>query len=245
MSRYLRKLIKRSKTSYEEDPDKLRCEDVQEDLVAISETPKLITDPIWETQLDDLEGPLYKEYIDKNPSYNSIYLRRDVASRLYQAAESLPSNLKLVLRAGHRPLAVQKLEFEELVSRYIKDHPSCKRSEALKFARTYVSDPDITLPPHCCGSAVDVDLFDTRTGKLVDFGCPVNTNNEIAFLHSSSTTRMQKKNRMLLLSAMLNSGFAPDYYEWWHFTYGDTVWAYFYNESESKYGLIEPSLVKY
>ena len=106
-------------------------------------------------------------------------------------------------------------------------------------ARIFVSDPDIELPPHVCGAAVDVELVDAATGQPLDFGSPINATSEKSFLHYPELTDLQRHNRQTLLVAMLTAGFASLASEWWHFSYGDQVWAWFYGESESLYSLAE------
>jgi D-alanyl-D-alanine dipeptidase len=236
------KLIARSKNSFEDDPKKLGSLQKDQPLVVTHNTQRLILEPIWQQPVDDIEGPLYRQYIRDNPKYDSIFLRREVAKRLYLAAENLPNHLKLVIRAGHRPLPVQRKVLQGVLERYLHENPFATHEKALMYARTFVDDPAIKFPSHCCGSAVDVDIFDINSQKLVDFGSQVNTSTDISFLHSSKINETQYANRMTLLTAMLSASFAPSFVEWWHFSYGDTVWAYFYEKPNSLYGVVEPTL---
>src|SRR4051812_31802571 len=102
----MNELVNRSKQSFEADPKKLVSLQNNDPMVVVHATPRLKLEPIWLQPIDDIEGPLYREYIDDNPGYDSIFLREEVAKRLYTAAEYLPSHLQLVIRAGHRPLSV-------------------------------------------------------------------------------------------------------------------------------------------
>lgn len=213
----------------------------KEPLVAVETTKKLLVEPIWENPIDDIEGPLYSEYIRNNPKYNQVYVRKSVAVMLKHAAKNMPSNYRLILRAGHRPIEVQYRLLEGVKAEYYAKNPLATEGQAFEFARTYVSDPAIKLPPHCCGAAVDVDVQIIETDELLDFGCPVNTDNEIAGLKTDKLTSKQKKNRSLLHKVMLGAGFAPFEYEWWHFSYGDKTWAEYYDD-KIQYGLAEPKL---
>jgi zinc D-Ala-D-Ala dipeptidase len=238
----IQQLIQRSKNSFEDDPKKLTCANKNSPLVVVEASSKLKLEPLWQYPIDEREGPIYKQYVQGNPSYHSMYLREEVARRLYAALQHLPEHWKAILRDGHRPVAVQLKLLQSLVDKYKEDNPAAKNEEAIAYARTFVSDPAIKLPPHCCGEAVDVDVLDTNNGMLVDFGSAVNTPEEISFLHSDKVSEDQHDNRITLLSAMLKEGFAPCYDEWWHFTYGDRVWAYFYNQPQILYGIIEPEV---
>jgi D-alanyl-D-alanine dipeptidase len=238
----IKRLINRSKKSFEADPKKLICSNKENPLLAVKATSRLILDPIWEQPADDIEGQLYREYIETNPGYEGLQLRGEVAKRLYKASQNLPVHLKLVLRAGHRPLEVQRKELMLNMQKYLAHNKGATQQEALLHARIFIDDPAIKLPSHCCGAAVDVEVVDEKTNELLDFGCLINTTSEAAYLHVDILNDEQKNNRMILLTAMLKAGFAPTFVEWWHFSYGDTVWAYFYEEPKSLYGLIEPDL---
>lgn len=213
-----------------------------EPLAPVITKANILVEPIWEKPIDDYEGPLYQEYIAKHPAYNKVLVRSSVADRLIKAAQELPSKYKLVVRAGHRPAEVQYKLLEMVRQSYAKDNPDASMDETLAFARTYVADPSVKLPSHCCGAAIDVDLFDNEIGQSVDFGCPMNTDGEIAHVYNDQINDSQKNNREILRKTMLNAGFAPNPNEWWHFSYGDQNWANFYNKISAIYGLIEPEL---
>lgn len=210
-----------------------------EPLVPVVSSKYLLVEPIWEKPIDELEGPLYQDYIRENPSYTQLLLRSTVADMVLDASRNLPDQYKLVLRAGHRPLEVQIKLLGMVKQEYIQKHPEVTEEQALAFARTYVSDPAVKLPPHCCGAAVDVDVIDRQTNELVDFGCPVNTDDEIAALESDKITPQQRENRQMLVTAMTGAGFATFVHEWWHFSYGDQTWADAYKKSGPIYGLID------
>lgn len=210
-----------------------------EPLVVLKPNKRLKLVPIWQEPVDDIEGPLYQKYVADNPSYNAIYVRQAVASKLNLAASNLPDNWQLIVRAGHRPLTVQQQLLEDVKLNYLQENPKATQSQALEFARTYVADPSIKLPPHCCGAAVDVDVLDLSSGQLIDFGCAVNTDAPIAFLYSDQVSPDQAQNRQLLLTAMLQAGFASNPNEWWHYSYGDQAWAWFYSQPTTLYKIKE------
>ncbi len=235
-------LLTRSKDSRAVNFNGIPCLDNGEVLLSVKPNDRLEIRPIWDDPIDEIEGPLYAQYISKHPNYNAVFARKTVVAMLTRAAHELPSQYKLIVRAGHRPKDVQ-LELLHMVAHKHKlENPGVSEHEAITYARVFVSDPAVKLPPHCCGAAVDVDVLDVKSGKLLDFGCPVNTDSSIAFLHSSKITSSQKANRIMLLKVMLRAGFASYYAEWWHFSYGDQLWAHFYNQKNALYGVIEPDV---
>jgi zinc D-Ala-D-Ala dipeptidase len=234
----LEEKLQRSKSNEKIDFSKFQSINNQDPLVKIMSTDKILVAPNW-TIPGDFEGGMYADYISEHPEYDGIYVRSELLKRLEWAAKSFANPYQLVIRAGHRPIAVQKRLLKECAADYKRDHPDVSYEEALEHARIFVSDPDITLPPHVCGAAVDVELIDTSTGKYLDFGSTMNDDNERSFLYYPDLTKDQKANRLMLVTAMLDAGFASCMPEWWHFSYGDQVWAWFYGNKDSLYSPID------
>lgn len=234
----LKEKLERSKSTESVDFSKFPSINKFERLVKIISTDKILVEPNW-TIPGDFEGRMYADYISEHPEYDGIYVRLEVMKRLEIASKSLVTPYKLVVRAGHRPIAVQKRLLRECAADYKKDNPGVTDEKALEHARTFVSDPDITLPPHVCGAAVDVEIIDSQTGKYLDFGSKMNEDNQKSFLYYPNLTLKQKNNRLMLVTVMLDAGLASCMTEWWHFSYGDQLWAWFYNNKDSFYSPID------
>ena len=74
---------------------------------------------------------------------------------------------------------------------------------------------------HSRGSAVDVTLFDMKTGKEVDMGSPFDLCSNVSHPDCRDITDEQYENRMALQKAMIRGGFEPIDCEWWHFKLKD------------------------
>lgn len=229
--------LQRSHNPQEVDFSVYQSAQIDDPLIEVTNTNTVHIEPYWKLD-NDWEGKHYRHYIASHPEYIGVYARSEAVQRLYTAASLLKPHLRLVVRAGHRPLEVQRALLAECIERYRQDHPEASRSQALEHARQFVSDPDIVLPPHVCGSAFDVELLDSTTGQLLDFGSRVNDDNATSFLYYPNLTQLQKDNRQILLAAMLEAGFASRSTEWWHFSYGDQVWAWFYSQPQSLYSIV-------
>lgn len=201
----------------------------------VIEARGLRCEPFWDTP-GDPEGECYRDYIAKHPEF-SLQLRQTVVDMLVEAQKQLPAEWNIVLKAGFRPYDVQVGLLHSLKSEAREEHPEWSEERVLEHARTFVSDPTIVCPPHVTGGAVDIDIVDAD-GQRVDMGCPPNTDDEISFIFSDKLDVRAKENRKVLLDAMLSVGFAPLASEWWHFQYGETLWAAFYGRSSTKYDLI-------
>ncbi len=231
--------IERSKSTERIDYSVIDCLNLPDPLVELKPSEHIMVEPYWTIE-GDFEGDRYSDYMAEHPEYSGVYIRPELLTRVEKAAESLGPKYKLVIRAGHRPVAVQRRLLVDCVQDYKDDNPGVSDEDALAHARIFVSDPDTSLPPHCCGSAIDVDMFDTEAEKYVDFGSPNGADDERSYLHYDGITPEQKESRMTLLSAMLDQGLASTAFEWWHFSYGDETWAWFYGQKDSLHGLIEP-----
>ena len=234
----LEEKIKRSKSNESVDFSKFQSVNVKDPLVKMISTDKILVAPNW-TIPGDFEGGMYADYISEHPEYDGIYVRSELLKRVESAAKSLPDPFQLVIRSGHRPIAVQRRLLKECAADYKRDNPGVSDEEALEHARDFVSDPDITLPPHVCGAAVDVEIIDTHNGKYLDFGSRMSDDNEKSFLFYPKLTEEQKANRLMLVKAMLDAGLASCKTEWWHFSYGDQLWAWFYGKEDSLYNPID------
>lgn len=187
-----------------------------------------VSDPELQELLDK-EGLAFKEYMRSNPNFK-MSIRSGVLEKLIRVQDSLPDNLKLVLKAGYRPLVVQKVLFEQSLEIFRKKYPKKTAKELYELNLEFVADPDNYIPPHSTGGAVDILLFDMNDSKELDMGSPINYPDDKSWTYQDSTlTREQIENRDFLTKTMLKAGFANLASEWWHYSYGDQYWAKFYN----------------
>ena len=234
----LEEKIQRSKSNEDVDFSKYQSIGINDPLVKIVDSNKIVVAPNW-TIPGDFEGEMYADYIAEHPEYDGVYVRSELLKRIELATDTLLDPYKLVIRAGHRPIGVQKRLLKECAADYKKDHPGTTDEEAFHHARDFVSDPDTSLPPHVCGAAVDVEIIDSSTSIMLDFGSTMNDDNERSFLYYSDLTENQKNNRLILVKTMLSAGLASCKTEWWHFSYGDQLWAWFYGQQNSLYSPVD------
>ncbi len=83
---------------------------------------------------------------------------------------------------------------------------------------------------HSRGSAIDLTLFDMKTGKELDMGGPFDFFSELSHPGYRGITEEQYANRMLLQHFMIRNGFEPYDCEWWHFRLSDEPYPDIYFE---------------
>lgn len=165
---------------------------------------------------------------------DKIYVRRRVASMLGEVALNLPTELQLQIVYGYRALNVQQQYFETALAR---QDSSLSEWDKIEAAHREIAYP--LVAGHPTGGAVDVQMID-KLGKPLDFGTPIWSFVPESATFSSGMTKLQMTNRLILREAMMAAGFAPFDGEWWHFSFGDREWAFFYEQPEAVYEQLPP-----
>jgi len=180
---------------------------------------------------------------------SQCFLRFGVYQRLQQAATQLPDGITLVALDGWRPVAVQHNLFNNLLNQMVHTHPEQDAKQQHATARNFVAPPStsVTAPsPHLTGGAIDVTLAD-KNGNLLDMATEFDEVSPLSYTASlelittpSAAQQVSIINRRMLYSVMINSGFTNLPSEWWHFDFGDQLWAWYSGSSEAIYGATEP-----
>jgi len=168
---------------------------------------------------------------------SEIWVREDVYERLIKAAECLPAQYRLVLLDGWRPKSVQNSLFEGMRSKLALQHPDLSASELERRVLLYAARPcdDPARPsPHITGGAVDVTLADSD-GRFLNMGSEFDEASERSWT-AAPVPEDQGERRRILLEAMLQAGFTNLPSEWWHFDYGNWVWAWYRKQTSAIYG---------
>lgn len=188
-------------------------------------------------------------------------LRSGVAERLQAAQTELQARRtgwRIKVFDAYRPLAVQSYmvayTFLEIAKETGKEPAQLSTEEKEKIlAKVYRiwSPPNpnpVTPPPHSTGAAIDCTLIDDA-GLDAEMGSPIDLNSDLSnpdFFagRADELSREVHENRVLLFEAMRSAGFARHPAEWWHFSYGDQLWAWLKNNkssagTEALYGRVE------
>ena len=87
---------------------------------------------------------------------------------------------------------------------------------------------------HATGGAVDVILY--YCGKEIDCGSEYLDFSSVTPTWSKGLNRQQQRCRFILYNAMTQAGFINYPLEWWHFCYGDKMYAAYKFEEKAIYG---------
>lgn len=157
-----------------------------------------------------------------------LLVRAGARDRLVSAAAALPAGFELVVLDAWRTLELQVALFDHYYGR-----PG--------LVPGYVSRPDDNrVPPHFTGGAVDVTL--AWEGHPLALGTGFDSFDERAWPHALEETGEEpdRSLRRLLTQVLGRQGFVVYPYEWWHFSYGDQLWATAHGAEHAIYGRAAP-----
>lgn len=180
--------------------------------------------------------------IHKN--YEVLYfVRKSIAEKLLRVSLSLPRGINLVLIEGYRTTESQQRDWNFSFQKMKKENPNWTDEQIEQKVGLVVARP-LPRANHHCGGAVDVTLA-YSDGVLLDMGAPyLDENIDVSFygkfkMFSEEITEEQKQNRKILRDAMESEDFVWYPNEWWHYCWGDRMWAVYSNQNECFYGPIE------
>ena len=153
-----------------------------------------------------------------------ILIRKKVLFKIYNIADSLPEGLNIKIYKVFCSRIKMNDVFEGVIAEITAHNPGIGRNEAMKLAKFKTDDPKGSTGGHETGGAVDVALCDDK-GVDLDYGTKFHEYNDSTFTFNSHITKAQRKNRKDLIKIMKKQGFVNFPGEWWHFSYGDRMWA--------------------
>lgn len=168
-----------------------------------------------------------------------ILLRQEVYNKLIKASHSLPNGFFIKVHDAYRNLADQKESWLKRVEETKKNFPRFSDDEIIRRTRLKIANPfDEGYGGHQTGGAVDITLCD-KNGIDLNLGTKILEHSQKTKSKSKFLNSEEQKNRTILFNAMTKAGFVNYPIEWWHFCYGDKLWAAYSWEKECLYGFIE------
>ena len=197
-------------------------------------------------------------YLNDGDPWN---LREDVIKRLliaHKLLEEKNCNFRLAIFDAWRPIAVQSFMIEYSINQNCEskgiDRTDPKVQAAYKEIVDEVnkfwaqpSENRNTPPPHSTGGAIDLTLADSEC-SLIDMGGAIDLISPISNPYYYSIFKDDDFNskeatwhdrRMLLAEVMRKAGFVSHPMEWWHFSYGDQLWAWSTDSPNAIYGRVD------
>ncbi|WP_016952673.1 M15 family metallopeptidase [Anabaena sp. PCC 7108] len=201
-------------------------------------------------ELFAVESPHPYEKLGANYGVHSpYYLRESVIQKLIQAQnylQLLHPHWYIQIFDAYRPVAVQQFMVDYSFGEALRERGLTEaqlspqqREEVWEAVYEIWAVPSLemkTPPPHSTGAAVDVTLVD-ENGQVVDMGSPIDEMSERSHPeYYAKSNQPYDANRQLLRDVMLKAEFQRNPREWWHFSFGDQMWAWLQNQGTACYG---------
>ena len=162
-----------------------------------------------------------------NDYYTNVKLiRKYIYEMLLKAKKYLPEGYNFIVYEAYRPLASQVSLWNEIVAKESHKNPDMdiNSEEFIILCDKFVANPYRQGSGHQSGAAIDVSLIDDE-GNEYDMGGKVRGFENTAEFNCGDISAEAKKNRAILNNALSKVGFINYPSEWWHYSFGDRLWA--------------------
>jgi zinc D-Ala-D-Ala dipeptidase len=185
-------------------------------------------------------------------SIPDLLVRRGVGERLVMVDLRLRDRgLGLYVLDAWRPQAVQRYFHDVWFPAWLTARrPTLSGDELRREVEQYWSAPTIdehSPSPHSTGGAVDLTIVELATGHPLFMGGIFDDVTELSWTDwferreaRSMSDEVARANRRILYWAMAEAGFANNPTEWWHFSWGDQMWARLTQAPAAHYGPCQP-----
>lgn len=195
---------------------------------------------------DDYVFCKYIEGMDMLEYGKQIPVRKSVYNKLIQVAKKLKvvnKHYKIIVVYGFREIKKQERYFNEILEEVKGKFEN--EMDMYEYIHEKIAVPSVS--GHPTGGAVDVAIYNEETKNILNFGTEIlDFTSNRCYYKNGEISEEAKNNRALLRGMMLEEGFAPYDGEWWHFSYGDKEWAFYYNKHKALYNQIkEYKLLKF
>lgn len=226
-------------------------------------------EPLIEIQAFRIAGHNFYSRVDNPPYYrridssiNKLLLRKSVAALLAGINDALvPAGLELYVFDAFRPIQVQNYMHDVWFPKYLLErnphlgHDNLRIEVEKYWARGSADGSEIdprSPPPHSTGAAVDLTIRSKVRGDHLYMGSIFDDVSEVANTAYYEKMRWDSlgfsdveaaQNRRLLFWLMKEHGFINNPTEWWHFSWGDQMWAKIGGESCAFYSCSTPNSI--
>ena len=174
----------------------------------------------------------YRALRDMENATPNIIVRESVYKKLCAADQAMKKKpeyqtCQIVVTYGYRSPEIQTALWKQLYEEIKTTYPEESEDEIREIAHTKIAYPEVA--GHPTGGAVDVVIYDFEKEEFLDFGTEVgDLTTTSVYYKSDAISETARRHRTDLREFMCKQGFAPYDGEWWHFSYGDREWAYYY-----------------
>ena len=199
----------------------------------------LPSDYINEIRVTENDDPMVQLLADEGlvkTDGNAYFGRKGMIERLLKAAKVVSEKgYRLHIYQIYRSPETQTNRRNELYEQLKQKYPDYDETEILRLLNIGIAGVG---GGHQTGGAVDLGLCD-KEGRELDMGTQYSEHNQKTKTRCIALTDEQRRNRRILVDAMQRAGFVNYPAEWWHFSYGDKMWAAYSNRKSALYDIVK------
>jgi zinc D-Ala-D-Ala dipeptidase len=203
-------------------------------------------EPLIPIPLDRFAAEQPHPYVKVGAPYGEhspYYLRQGVLERLLKAQDflKLEHPWRIQIFDAYRPIAVQQFMVDYTMAQTVRQRgldlaslTAEQRQMILEEVYEFWAVPNqnpLTPPPHSTGAAIDVTLVD-EAGGAIAMGSPIDEMSPRSYpnyFRDRPDEQTFHHHRQILKQAMAKAEFQQHPREWWHYSYGDQLWAWLGN----------------
>ena len=172
-------------------------------------------------------------------SCSEVLLRQGAYQRLQKAIEFLPEGCALKVYGAYRSSQDQQKLWDTVYKKTKEQYPFNLEDDIVKKVMSICMNPKQGFGGNETGGAIDLTLcdlngneFDMGKSKYLDVG-------NLSVTFADGLSHEQQQNRRLLYHTLIDAGFQNDPNAWWHYSYGDRMWAAYQLKNKAIYGLVD------
>lgn len=201
------------------------------------------------TRIEEDKSPLVSL---KDSGFNLVFepsIKRDyrylvreaVFEKIGRISQRLDADDKaLIIRSVWRSFAHQRTLWQNRVDLLQRENPELHKKQLREIAEYFIA-PE-TKSMHATGGAVDALIYDVQAKCVLDFGTNDGLNITLSrqcYPYHPDITPQARANRELLIGLFEAEGFVCDLKEYWHFDFGNVIWAIEKNQAHAVYDIIK------
>ena len=180
---------------------------------------------------------VFEPSIKKDYKY---YVREAVYEKIGRISRQLTkANKRLIIRSVWRSFEHQQMLRDQRKLSLQIEHPEKTSKEIVEIVSYFIAPATESM--HATGGAVDALIYDLKNDCVMDFGTNkglVIDLNKKCYPFHPEITALARKNRNELINLFQEEDFVVDLKEYWHFDFGNVIWAIEKDKYYASYGII-------
>ena len=178
------------------------------------------------------------------PSVKEDYrymVRKELVEKIGRISKALDNeDKKLIIRSAWRSFEHQRILWDNEVHFLQRKYPYKSEGEIREIVSHFIAPEYESM--HSTGGAVDALIYDLEEDCVLDFGTNDGLNislNKKCYPYHPDVSRQARDNRKLLIHLFEKENFVVNVKEYWHFDYGNAVWAIQQKKPHAIYDIIK------